>query len=72
MRIVKVAPSPSFEATEMTPPCISTKRLVIERPRPVPPFSRVPPYLRAVLASACWNASKMRAYPQGLCLALCP
>src|SRR5262249_1502633 len=37
----KVAPRPSSEATEIVPPCISTMRLEIAKPKPVPPFLRV-------------------------------
>src|SRR5690606_31251902 len=49
----KVEPSPRWESTQMRPPCISTIRLEIDRPSPVPPF-----FLVAEL-SACWNSSKI-------------
>ena len=35
------------------PPCISTMRLEIAKPKPVPPFWRV------LLLSTCWNSSKI-------------
>ena len=46
-------PLPSSDSTHSLPPCISTMRREIERPRPVPPF-----FLVAEL-SACWNSSKI-------------
>jgi len=36
----KVAPCPSWLFTDTVPPCKSTMCLTMERPRPVPPFSR--------------------------------
>src|SRR5580704_6838676 len=36
-----VEPWPNTESTEIVPPCISTMRFEIARPRPVPPFLRV-------------------------------
>ena len=48
-----VEPWPSYDSTQMRPPCISTMRLEIARPRPVPPFLRVAEF------SACWNSSKI-------------
>ncbi len=48
-------PSPPLSA-HMRPPIISASRLLIARPRPVPP------YLRVVLESACendWNSRPM-------------
>src|SRR5471030_1092615 len=48
-----VDPCPSCESTHSRPPCISTVRFEIARPRPVPPFSLV------VEESACWNSSKI-------------
>ena len=38
---VNVEPAPSSESTAMWPPCSSTMRRAMERPRPVPPFLRV-------------------------------
>src|SRR5262249_49214775 len=49
----KVEPRPSADSTQIRPPCISTMRFAIARPRPVPPF------FRAVELSACWNSSKI-------------
>ena len=48
-------PSPcrAPNSTQSLPPCISTMRREIDRPRPVPPF-----FLVAEL-SACWNSSKI-------------
>ena len=34
----KVEPWPGADSTQIRPPCISTMRLEIARPRPVPPF----------------------------------
>ena len=50
---VKVEPSPGFERTCSSPPSRRAISRLIERPRPVPP------YLRLVVPSACWNASKI-------------
>ena len=46
-------PLPISDSTQSLPPCISTMRREIDRPRPVPPF-----FLVAEL-SACWNSSKI-------------
>src|SRR3954464_6493155 len=46
-------PLPSSDSTQSLPPCSSTMRREIDRPRPVPPF-----FLVAEL-SACWNSSKI-------------
>ena len=43
----------------MVPPCISTMRFEIARPRPVPPFCLV------LLLSTCWNSSKMSSLVLG-------
>src|SRR5688572_2598307 len=50
---VKVLPWPSSLATVICPPILATNSRQIDSPRPVPP------YLRLVLPSACWKASKM-------------
>ena len=47
---------PSSDSTQIVPPCISTMRLAIDRPSPVPPFFLV------VELSACWNSSKILAW----------
>src|SRR5271167_5110828 len=52
----KVEPSPSTDSTEIVPPCISTMRLEIARPSPVPPFWRV------FELSICWNSPKIRSW----------
>src|SRR3954471_781550 len=52
----KVAPCPGSDSTEIAPPCISTMRLEIARPSPVPPF------LRVLELSTCWNSSKILAW----------
>lgn len=44
---------PSKESTSILPPSRVASSRQIVRPRPVPP------YLRLVVPSACWNASKM-------------
>jgi hypothetical protein len=36
-----VDPSPGLDSTQIRPPCSSTMRLEMVRPKPVPPFSRV-------------------------------
>ena len=38
---VKVDPSPGALSAAIVPPIISTRRLLIARPRPVPPYRRV-------------------------------
>src|SRR6516225_2963196 len=48
-----VDPFPTLDLTHMRPPCISTMRLAMERPRPVPLFTRV------LELSACWNSPKI-------------
>ena len=45
-----VDPCPSRESTQMRPPCSSMIRFEIARPSPVPPF------LRVIELSACWNS----------------
>src|SRR5262245_59056950 len=50
-----VDPLPGSDSTQIRPPCISMMRLAIDRPRPVPPF------LRVIELSACWNSSKIFA-----------
>ena len=50
---VKVLPSPGPLASRSSPPSSRVSSRLIDRPRPVPP------YLRLVLPSACWNASKI-------------
>jgi hypothetical protein len=57
---VKVEPRPAALSTVIVPSIISTKRLVITRPSPVPP------YLRVVEASACTNGWKSRAFCSGV------
>src|ERR1700751_4748899 len=52
----KVEPAPRRDSTQIRPPCSSTMRLAIDRPSPLPPFSRVDE------ASTCWNSPKMRAW----------
>src|SRR5580704_14950261 len=59
IEIVKVDPLPTSEWTVMRPPCSSTMRREIDRPSPVPPF------LRVMVLSTCWNSSKMRAWSAG-------
>src|SRR5262245_8675478 len=51
----KVLPTDSVLSTAIVPPIRSTRRCVIARPRPVPP------YFRDTDASTCVNASKMVA-----------
>ena len=43
-------PLPSSLSIQMRPPCISTNFLLIDRPRPVPPYSL------AMVASVCLNS----------------
>ena len=50
---MKVLPTPGVLRSWISPPSRFASSRLIARPRPVPP------YLRLVLASACWNASKM-------------
>ena len=50
---VKVLPPPGVLSTRISPPRSRAISRLIERPRPVPPN------LRLVVPSACWNASKM-------------
>ena len=38
---LKVLPSPDLLSTQISPPIISTRRLLMARPRPVPPYLRV-------------------------------
>src|SRR6185436_17810723 len=47
---MKVEPLPGALSTQMRPPCISTNFLVIDSPRPVPPYSE------AMVASVCLNS----------------
>src|SRR5512134_1339975 len=49
----KVEPFPAAASTQMRPPCISTMRLAMESPNPVPLF------FRALELSAWRNASKI-------------
>src|SRR5262249_44178759 len=46
----KVEPWPGCDTTQILPPCISIMRFDIASPRPVPPF------LRVMALSACWNS----------------
>ena len=55
----KVLPLPGSLSTPIWPSIISTSRLLIVGPRPVPP------YLRVVEASACEKAEELRAAAQG-------
>ena len=50
---VNVLPTPGIDESLISPPSRLASSRLIARPRPVPP------YLRDVPASACWNASKM-------------
>ena len=50
---MKVLPTPGVLRSWISPPSRLASSRLMARPRPVPP------YLRLVLASACWNASKM-------------
>src|SRR5262249_42753743 len=50
----KVEPLPGSDFTKMRPPCNSTMRLAIARPRPVPPFFLV------LELSSWWNSLKIR------------
>src|SRR5215475_12277331 len=51
-----VEPWPGWDSTQILPPCISMMRFDIARPRPVPPF------LRVIALSACWNSWKSLAW----------
>src|SRR6516225_9037844 len=51
----KVEPWPNTDSTAIVPPCISTIRLEIASPSPVPPFWRV------FELSICWNSPKIRS-----------
>src|SRR6516225_9385231 len=51
-----VEPLPSFDSTQSRPPCISTIRLAMARPRPVPPLALV------CALSDCWNSSNILAW----------
>jgi hypothetical protein len=58
---VKVLPAPGVLRSAISPPSRLASSRLIARPRPVPP------YLRLVLASACWKASKMiRCFSAGM------
>ena len=50
---MKVEPRPGWLETTISPPSSRAISRLIARPRPVPP------YLRLVVPSACWKASKM-------------
>ena len=50
----KLLPCPIWESTWISPPSSRAISREIDSPRPVPP------YLREVVPSACWNASKIR------------
>src|SRR5262249_48599125 len=45
-----VEPCPGCDSTHIRPPCISMIRLEMASPKPVPPF------LRVIALSACWNS----------------
>src|SRR5688500_5184102 len=51
---VNVLPLPSVLSTRISPPSRRAISRLMESPSPVPP------YLRLVVPSACWNASKIR------------
>ena len=58
---MNVEPMPCSLVTRISPPRSRAISRLIERPRPVPPN------LRVVDASACWNASKMiRCFSSGM------
>ena len=58
---VNTDPSPTVEVTSMRPPSMRASSLEIDSPSPVPP------YLRLVVPSACWNASKIiSSLPAGM------
>ena len=50
---VNVVPSPGRLETWISPPSSRAISRLIDKPSPVPP------YLRLVVPSACWNASKI-------------
>ena len=50
---MNVLPRPGLETRRISPPSSRDSSRLMARPSPVPP------YLRLVLPSACWNASKM-------------
>ena len=50
---VNVLPTPGALCSRISPPSSRVNSRLMESPRPVPP------YLRLVVPSACWNASKM-------------
>src|SRR6478672_7375861 len=50
-----VEPCPTTDSTQIFPPCISIIRFEMASPRPVPPF------LRVIELSACWNSWKSLA-----------
>jgi len=50
---VNVLPTPGWLTSLISPPSSRASSRLIARPSPVPP------YLRDVEPSACWNASKM-------------
>ena len=50
---VNVLPCPGVLTSRISPPSSVASSRLMARPRPVPP------YLRLVPASACWNASKI-------------
>ena len=53
-------PLPISLSTQMRPPCISMNFLVIDRPRPVPPYSE------AMVASVCLNSvNRLPIVPAG-------
>ena len=52
---VNTDPAPGSDDTAIVPPSSRGQLRLIDRPRPVPP------YLRLVVPSACWNASKIIA-----------
>src|SRR5262249_34314219 len=45
-----VEPCPGCDSAQILPPCISMMRLEMANPKPVPPF------LRVIALSACWNS----------------
>ena len=50
---VNTEPTPTSDDASIRPPSIRASSREIDRPSPVPP------YLRLVVPSACWNASKI-------------
>ena len=57
---MKVLPWPGMLRSWISPPSRLDSSRLMARPRPVPP------YLRLVLESACWKASKMILYFSGM------